>query len=189
MAGCSGQYAFMACSVGSFALARRDGKGYLHLNYKQPYINKLLQARLNYLESEDDPTLQIVDKIPEEFSDPIHHQALAFEYFSEAYVAFFHGADVFHEQDKALEASYGTSSIFLKQLPPDDRIEAKKNERVVGDLEDKKAQLAQGVKELDELRASKVGHIYDYSGYYRLLNIDPLGTSGKTPENAGLHLG
>lgn len=51
---------------------------------------------------------------------------------------FFHGADVFHEQDKALEASY-----------------AKKNERVVGDLEDKKALLAQGVKELDELRASK----------------------------------
>ncbi|KAG2147314.1 HEC/Ndc80p family-domain-containing protein [Suillus cothurnatus] len=102
------------------------------------WLVEMGKARLNYLESEDDPTLQIVDKIPEEFSDPIHHQALAFEYFSEAYVAFFHGADVFHEQDKALEASY-----------------AKKNERVVGDLEDKKAQLAQGVKELDELRASK----------------------------------
>ncbi|KIK39942.1 hypothetical protein CY34DRAFT_807720 [Suillus luteus UH-Slu-Lm8-n1] len=102
------------------------------------WLVEMGKARLNYLESVDDPTLQIVDRIPEEFSDPIHHQALAFEYFSEAYVAFFHGADVFHEQDKALEASY-----------------AKKNERVVGDLEDKKALLAQGVKELDELRASK----------------------------------
>ncbi|KAG2077811.1 hypothetical protein BDR04DRAFT_1064629 [Suillus decipiens] len=102
------------------------------------WLVEMGKARLNYLKSEDDPTLQIVDKIPEEFSDPIHHQALAFEYFSEAYVAFFHGADVFHEQDKALEARY-----------------AKKNERVVGDLESKKALLAQGAKELDELRASK----------------------------------
>ncbi|KAG1756164.1 HEC/Ndc80p family-domain-containing protein [Suillus occidentalis] len=102
------------------------------------WLVEMGKARLNYLESVDDPTLQIIDRIPEEFGDPIHHQALAFEYFSEAYVAFFHGADVFHEQDKALEASY-----------------AKKNERVVGDLEDKKALLAQGVKELDEIRASK----------------------------------
>ncbi|KAG2112844.1 HEC/Ndc80p family-domain-containing protein [Suillus clintonianus] len=102
------------------------------------WLVEMGKARLNYLESEDDPTLQIVDRIPEEFSDPIHHQALAFEYFSEAYVAFFHGADVFHEQDKALEASY-----------------AKKNERVVGDLEGKKALLAQGLKELDELQSSK----------------------------------
>ncbi|KAG1877607.1 HEC/Ndc80p family-domain-containing protein [Suillus subalutaceus] len=102
------------------------------------WLVEMGKARLNYLESEDDPTLQIVDRIPEEFSDPIHHQALAFEYFSEAYVAFFHGADVFHEQDKALEVTY-----------------TKKNERVVGDLENKKALLAQGVKELDELRGSK----------------------------------
>ncbi|KAG2364481.1 HEC/Ndc80p family-domain-containing protein [Suillus spraguei] len=102
------------------------------------WLVEMGKARLNYLESEDDPTLQIVDKIPEEFSDPIHHQALAFEYFSEAYVAFFHGADIFHEQDKALETRY-----------------AKKNERVVGDFESKKALLAQGAKELDELRATK----------------------------------
>lgn len=189
MAGCSGKYAFVACSAGSFALAGRDGKGYLHLNHKQPCINKLLQARLNYLESEDDPTLQIADRIPEEFSDPIHHQALAFNYFSEAYVAFFHGADVFHEQDKELEASYGTSSVFLKAAFSDDRIEAKKNERVVGDLENKKALLAQGTKELDELRSSKVGRVYDPFGECRLLSIDPLGTSRKTPENSGLYLG
>ncbi|KAG1756285.1 HEC/Ndc80p family-domain-containing protein [Suillus paluster] len=102
------------------------------------WLVEMGKARLNYLESEDDPTLQIIDRIPEEFSDPIHHQALAFEYFSEAYVAFFHGADVFHEQDKALEASY-----------------AKKNERVVGDLEEKKGLLARGTKELDELQSSK----------------------------------
>ncbi|KAG1891512.1 HEC/Ndc80p family-domain-containing protein [Suillus subluteus] len=113
------------------------------------WLVEMGKARLNYLESEDDPTLQIVDRIPEEFSDPIHHQALAFEYFSEAYVAFFHGADVFHEQDKALEATYSTSSIFLKAALSHDRIEAKKNERVVGDLENKKAPL----EKLQKIRA------------------------------------
>ncbi|OAX41313.1 hypothetical protein K503DRAFT_863957 [Rhizopogon vinicolor AM-OR11-026] len=102
------------------------------------WLVEMGKARLNYLESEDDPTLQIVDRIPEEFSDPIYHQALAFEYFSEAYVAFFHGADVFEEQDKALEARY-----------------AKKNERVAGDLEEKKTLLAKTKKELDELQSSK----------------------------------
>ncbi|KAJ8587994.1 hypothetical protein M405DRAFT_820500 [Rhizopogon salebrosus TDB-379] len=102
------------------------------------WLVEMGKARLNYLESEDDPTLQIVDRIPEEFSDPIHHQALAFEYFSEAYVAFFHGADVFEDQDRALEVRY-----------------AKKNERVAGDLEEKKALLAKTKKELDELQSSK----------------------------------
>ncbi|OJA10412.1 hypothetical protein AZE42_03545 [Rhizopogon vesiculosus] len=102
------------------------------------WLVEMGKARLNYLESEDDPTLQIVERIPEEFSDPIYHQALAFEYFSEAYVGFFHGADVFEEQDKALEARY-----------------AKKNERVAGDLEEKKTLLAKTKKDLDELQSSK----------------------------------
>lgn len=48
-----------------------------------------------------------MDRVPEEFHDPIHHQALAFDYFAEAYIAFFHGADIFEEQDKVLEARYG----------------------------------------------------------------------------------
>lgn len=75
----------------------------LHPSYE---LHALSQARLQYLES-DDPTLQNIERIPEEFHEPMHHQALAFEYFSEAYIAFFHGADVFTEQDKVLEARYG----------------------------------------------------------------------------------
>jgi hypothetical protein len=77
----------------------------------------------------------------------------------------------------------------LKQQFSDGGVEAKKNERVVGDLEDKKALLAQGVKELDELRASKVGRINVHSGECRLLKYCSVGTSGKTPENPGLYLG
>ncbi|KAL4068416.1 HEC/Ndc80p family-domain-containing protein [Scleroderma yunnanense] len=94
------------------------------------------KARLQYLES-DDPTLQNVERIPEEFFDPIHHQALAFEYFCDAYIAFFHGADVFEEQDKVLEARY-----------------AKKNERTLSDLEEKKEKLAQLQTELSQLQSS-----------------------------------
>ncbi|KIK93506.1 hypothetical protein PAXRUDRAFT_828900 [Paxillus rubicundulus Ve08.2h10] len=100
------------------------------------WLVEMGKGRLHYLET-DDPTLQVVERVPEEFHDPIHHQALAFDYFSEAYIAFFHGADVFEEQDKGLEARY-----------------LKKNERVVNDLEEQKEQLAQTKAEFDQLYSS-----------------------------------
>lgn len=56
-----------------------------------------------------------MDRVPEEFHDPIYHQALAFDYFAEAYIAFFHGADIFGEQDKTLEARYGGFMFTLIQ--------------------------------------------------------------------------
>ncbi|KAF9246586.1 HEC/Ndc80p family-domain-containing protein [Melanogaster broomeanus] len=100
------------------------------------WLVEMGKARLNYLEN-DDPTLQVVDRLPEEFHDPIHHQALAFDYFAAAYIAFFHGADVFEEQDKALEARY-----------------AKKNERVVNDLEEQREQFTRIKAEFDRLHSS-----------------------------------
>lgn len=100
------------------------------------WLVQMGKARLQYLES-DDPTLQNVERIPEEFRDPVHHQALAFEYFSEAYIAFFNGADVFEEQDKALEARY-----------------TKKNEKALRDLEEQKEKLAQLQAELSQLQSS-----------------------------------
>ncbi|KAG8217454.1 HEC/Ndc80p family-domain-containing protein, partial [Butyriboletus roseoflavus] len=71
------------------------------------------------------------------FSDPIHHQALAFDYFTEAYIAFFHGADIFEEQDKFLEARY-----------------SKKNERVVNDLEEQRERLSRIKAEFEQLHVS-----------------------------------
>ncbi|KAF9227997.1 hypothetical protein BS17DRAFT_774616 [Gyrodon lividus] len=100
------------------------------------WLVEMGKARLHYLET-DDPTLQVVERMPEEFHDPIYHQTLAFDYFAEAYIAFFHGADVFEEQDKALEARY-----------------VKKNERVVNDLEEQKKRLAQIKAEFDQLHSS-----------------------------------
>ncbi|KAF8136293.1 HEC/Ndc80p family-domain-containing protein [Boletus edulis] len=100
------------------------------------WLVEMGKARVHYLES-DQITLQVVDRVPEEFHDPIHHQTLAFDYFTEAYIAFFHGADIFEEQDKSLEARY-----------------AKKNERVVNDLEEQKERLARIKAEFEQLHSS-----------------------------------
>lgn len=66
------------------------------------------QARLQYLDS-GHPTLQESTEVPEEFDDPNQHQALAFEYYTDAYGFFLEGADVFEEQDQILENRYGTT--------------------------------------------------------------------------------
>ena len=115
----------------------------------------MFQARVHYLET-DDPTLQVVDRVPEEFHDPIHHQALAFDYFSEAYIAFFHGADIFEEQEKALEARYGgfIYPLCRSSLIP---LPEKKNERVVNDLEEQRERLARTKAEFERLQSSAVG--------------------------------
>ena len=115
----------------------------------------MFQARVHYLET-DDPTLQAVDRVPEEFHDPIHHQALAFDYFAEAYIAFFHGADAFDEQEKALEARYGGSIYPISGsslIPP----QAKKNERVANDLEEQTERRARIKAEFEQLQSSAVG--------------------------------
>jgi len=65
-----------------------------------------VQARLHYMESEH-PTLQYSDIIPEEFDDPNHHAALAFDYFAEAYESFFAGSDIFEDQQRKIEERYG----------------------------------------------------------------------------------
>jgi kinetochore protein NDC80 len=64
------------------------------------------------MESEH-PTLQFSDIIPEEFDDPHHHAALAFDYFAEAYEAFFSGSDVFEDQQRKLEERYGAFLVHI----------------------------------------------------------------------------
>jgi kinetochore protein NDC80 len=58
------------------------------------------------MESEH-PTLQYSDIIPEEFDDPNYHAALGFDYFAEAYEAFFAGSDIFEDQQRKIEERYG----------------------------------------------------------------------------------
>jgi SMC interacting uncharacterized protein involved in chromosome segregation len=154
MVGRSWQYAFMASIACCVALAGRNGKGQPYSTVKMRGLI-MFQARVHYLET-DDPTLQAVDRVPEEFHDPIHHQALAFDYFAEAYIAFFHGADAFDEQEKALEARYGGFIYPISGsslIPP----QAKKNERVANDLEEQTERRARIKAEFEQLQSSAVG--------------------------------
>jgi kinetochore protein NDC80 len=68
------------------------------------------------MESEH-PTLQFSDIIPEEFDDPHHHAALAFDYFAEAYEAFFQGSDIFEHQQRKIEERYGIYLVPVHPLP------------------------------------------------------------------------
>jgi len=119
----------------------------------------LLQARLQYLES-GHPTLQEPNDVPEEFEDPNHHQALAFDYYTEAYGFFLDGADAFEEQDQVLESRYGKSlytNLWLNPLSHSSFFFlAKKNESVLADLEAKKAQLQQMKTEYEKIMSSGV---------------------------------
>ncbi|KAI9508485.1 HEC/Ndc80p family-domain-containing protein [Russula earlei] len=100
------------------------------------WLTVMCKARLHYMESEH-PTLQFSDIIPEEFDDPNHHAALAFDYYAEAYEAFFTGSDIFDEQRRKIEERY-----------------AKKNERIEADLEKQKAELARVKAELEKLQSA-----------------------------------
>jgi len=68
------------------------------------------------MESEH-PTLQFSGIVPEEFDDSHHHAALAFDYFAEAYEAFFAGSDDFKEQQRKIEERYGEFlSKYIQRL-------------------------------------------------------------------------
>jgi kinetochore protein NDC80 len=66
----------------------------------------------NYLSDPADPTLQIPEHVPENFSDELHHWTLAFDYYSNAYGAFLFGKDEFPEEREALEQRYGEHNNF-----------------------------------------------------------------------------
>ena len=61
------------------------------------------------------PTLQDSKDVPEEFSDPHHHRALAMDFMVDAYDVFLAGSDSFEAQKQALEARYGQ---YIGELTP-----------------------------------------------------------------------
>ncbi|CAK5279591.1 unnamed protein product [Mycena citricolor] len=88
-------------------------------------------------EGSGDPTLQIAENIPDEFEDPMDHQALAFEYYEQAYALWMNMVDDFVEPKQSLEDRY-----------------ARKNGQAQLELEETTAQLEQGVRELEKLKAA-----------------------------------
>ncbi|RDB24297.1 putative kinetochore protein NDC80 [Hypsizygus marmoreus] len=100
------------------------------------WLVEMCKLRDLYLSSED-PTLQIPDQVPEEFDDPNHHRALAFDYFDQAYTVWLDLIDDFIEPNQYLEDRY-----------------ARKNESVQLDLETKLNQLNQLKAEFTKLKSS-----------------------------------
>ncbi|KAJ7721070.1 HEC/Ndc80p family-domain-containing protein [Mycena maculata] len=100
------------------------------------WLVEACKARDAYTTS-GDPTLQITSDIPEEFDDPWDHQALAFDYYSEAYLIWLDMVDDFVEPNQNLEDRY-----------------ARKNEQAQMDLEEKTNQLEQFTIELSKLKST-----------------------------------
>ncbi|KAI0340605.1 hypothetical protein BDW22DRAFT_386897 [Trametopsis cervina] len=100
------------------------------------WLAELGRSRENYLSSQD-PTLQEVELVPDEFDDMHHHEALAFEHYIHSYQLFLQGADLFPEQERTLEERY-----------------ARKDEKVVADLQRHKERLSDVTAELKKLKES-----------------------------------
>ncbi|KAF9451194.1 hypothetical protein P691DRAFT_808373 [Macrolepiota fuliginosa MF-IS2] len=84
------------------------------------------------------PTLQDTSRIPDEFDDPVDHQAFAFQYYEYAYELWLDGFDEFMQANEDLESRY-----------------AKKNEKVEGDLQEQRHMLQAAEKELKKLKSSE----------------------------------
>ncbi|KAI0374672.1 hypothetical protein BV20DRAFT_986408 [Pilatotrama ljubarskyi] len=100
------------------------------------WLVELCRAREHYMNS-GHPTLQDPALIPDEFDDISHHLALAFDHHTRAYVDFLQGQDVFPEQEKILEERY-----------------ARKDARVLADLEQLRERLAEIQAEWEQLKKS-----------------------------------
>ncbi|KAJ6547345.1 HEC/Ndc80p family-domain-containing protein [Mycena capillaripes] len=112
------------------------------------WLVEACKARALY-ETSGDPTLQIPSDIPEEFDDPWDHQALAFDYYDQAYVLWLDMVDDFVEPNQNLEDRY-----------------ARKNEQAQMDLENKTSQLEQSTSELNKLKstAPPIAKLQDENG-------------------------
>ncbi|KAJ7752073.1 HEC/Ndc80p family-domain-containing protein [Mycena metata] len=112
------------------------------------WLVEACKARQLY-ETSGDPTLQIPSDIPEEFDDPWDHQALAFDYYDQAYTIWLDMVDDFVEPNQNLEDRY-----------------ARKNEQAQLDLDNKTRQLEQSTIELNKLKstAPPIARLQDENG-------------------------
>ncbi|CCM02890.1 uncharacterized protein FIBRA_05004 [Fibroporia radiculosa] len=97
------------------------------------WLAELGKARFHYVQS-GDLTLQDSSQVPDEFDDINHHQALALDHYTRAYSIFLQGQDLFPEQERILEEYY-----------------AKKDERIVTQLDQQKEELKHVNLELESL--------------------------------------
>lgn len=101
------------------------------------WLVEMCKLRDEYFSS-GHPTLQDTSRIPEEFDDPMDHQALAFQYYEHAYEMWLNELDEFVEANEDLEFRYN-----------------KKNEKVENDLQEQREKLKAVKAELKKLKSSE----------------------------------
>ena len=103
------------------------------------------------------PTLHDASLVPDEFEDEHHHQALAMDHYVAAYEMYLFGHDLFPEQEKVLEDRYGMSNLVICIIFEVLSLEsAKKDQRVIEDLELQKEKLKEASQELKQLLKAPV---------------------------------
>ncbi|KAF8638502.1 hypothetical protein AX16_010485 [Volvariella volvacea WC 439] len=108
------------------------------------WLMELCRLKASYEES-NHPSLMNPDAVPEEFEDPLDHNALALDFYEKAYHIWLDsidGVDDFSEPMQQLEARY-----------------ERKNERARADLETKKEQLRAAQEELHNLQSTPAPRI------------------------------
>lgn len=108
----------------------------------------------------DSLTLLEAELVPDEFDDPMHHQALSVQYFEHAYELYMSGEVDFAVPLQAVEDRYGlsvfrkTARATLNCLAP-----AVKNEQLQSLLDEESEILARQNAEYEQLRSSAVSLI------------------------------
>ena len=106
----------------------------------------------------DSLTLLEAELVPDEFDDPMHHQALSIQYFEHAYELYMSGEVDFAVPLQGFEDRYGWS-VALKQKRNSNAnwpISAVKNERLQSLLDEESEKLARQNAEYEQLRSSAV---------------------------------
>ena len=114
-----------------------------------------MQSYEDYLNG-DSLTLLEAELVPEEFDDPMHHQALAVHYFEHAYELYMSGEVDFAVPLQGVEDRYGRSVALRKGTNANWSTSAVKNERLQSLLEEESETLVRQNAEYEQLRSSAV---------------------------------
>lgn len=101
------------------------------------------------------PSVHDPSQVPEEFDDPLHHTALAFQFYTSTYSQWLDLQDDFDKHKEVIEARYG--EISLLPMPSFSTVSlARKNERLKTELDNITKQLADSQLEYEKLKSSAV---------------------------------
>ena len=141
-------------SVSYIGLLNRERRVRVPVHYSSSDV-RLLQCYEDYLNG-DSLTLLEAELVPDEFDDPMHHQALSIQYFEHAYELYMSGEVDFSAPLQAVEDRYGLSVTPKSDSNADLLTLAVKNERLQSLLDEESEKLARQNAEYEQLKSSAV---------------------------------